>query len=175
MGIDPRQLLVHVVRPALNSLGLPGGTLAEKLVMGTAAQESRFQYIHQLGKGPALSLWQIEPVTAMDALRRAPAEALDRLEGMAPGSLPVQGKGTLLGPVVEQLHGNLYLGAAMCRLVYYLKPFSISRELAAGDEPGWCAWAWKRYYNTLKGKGTADEFLNWWEWFKLDELWKGES
>jgi hypothetical protein len=181
MSLDPGQLLKYVVRPSLQALGLPGGVLAEKLVLGTACQESHLQYLHQLGKGPALSLWQIEPVTAMDTLRRAPTTALDRLEGMVPGVLPLQSRGTLLGPLIDQLPGNLYFGAAMCRLVYYMKPFSgwalpayISDRLRT-SEMDWCAGIWKRWYNTPKGAGTETEFLANWKKFKLDALWKGES
>lgn len=175
MGVDPRQLLTYVVKPALAALNLPGGILAEKLVLGTAAQESRFQYIHQLGKGPALSLWQIEPTTAIDTLRRAPADVLDRLDAMVPGALPVQSKGTLLGPIVDQLPGNLYLGAAMCRLVYYMKPFAMPTIRDEEVSRRWCAAIWKSYYNTAAGKGTAEEFTANWRKFKLDELWKGDS
>lgn len=169
MGVDPGQLLTYVVRPALKALALPGGVLAEKLVMGTAAQESRFQHLHQLGKGPALSLWQIEPVTATDTLRRAPADHLDRLDKLCPGALPVNNSN-----VIDRLVGDLFLGAAMCRLVYYTKPFTIPVHGVEGDVE-WCAWTWKRYYNTMKGKGTTAEFLQWWEWFKLDNLWKGDE
>jgi hypothetical protein len=171
VGVDHRQLLTYVVRPTLTALALPGGVLAEKLVMGTAAQESRFQYLHQLGKGPALSLWQIEPVTAMDTLRRAPVGYLDRLDTLCPGALPVNNSN-----VIDRLVGDLFLGAAMCRLVYYMKPFTMHADAVSGREaPEWCAWIWKKYYNTMKGKGTTAEFLRWWEWFKLDDLWKGDE
>lgn len=174
MGVDPGQLLRFVVRPALTALALPGGVLAEKLVVGTAAQESRFQYLHQLGKGPALSLWQIEPTTAMDTLRRAPVAYLDRLDTLCPGALPVNNSN-----VIDRLVGDLFLGAAMCRLVYYMKPFKWPSgwgerqpTLAARN---WCASTWKEFYNTFKGAGTEDEFLGNWRKFKLDDLWKGDS
>jgi hypothetical protein len=175
-GLDPAQLLRYVVQPALEALGLPGGVLAEKLVMGTAAQESGFKYLHQLGKGPALSLWQIEPTTAMDTLRRAPAGVLDRLDTMVPGVLHLQSAGLLLGPLIDQLAGNLYLGAAMCRLVYYMKPFEMPSPNAVGTpqlERKWCAAIWKRFYNSMKGAGTEPQFLANWKKFKLDNLWKG--
>lgn len=181
MGVDPGQLLTYVVRPALTALELPGGVLAEKLVMGTAAQESRFQYIHQLGREPALSLWQIEPLTAMDTLRRAPGDVLDRLDAMIPGTLPIQSKGTLLGPIVDQLPGNLYLGAAMCRLVYYMKPFTgwqlpayVADRLRTTDVE-WCAGTWKRWYKSPQGAGTETEFRGNWAKFNLDDLWKGDE
>lgn len=174
-GLDPEQLLRNVVQPALEALGLPGGVLAEKLVMGTAAQESGFKYLHQL-KGPALSLWQIEPTTAMDTLRRAPAGVLDCLDAMVPGVLHLQAAGSLLGPLIDQLAGNLYLGAAMCRLVYYMKPFEMPSPNSVATpqlEREWCAAVWKRFYNSMKGAGTEAEFLANWKKFKLDRLWEG--
>lgn len=174
MGVDPGQLLAYVVRPTLKALGLPGGELAEKLVMGTAAQESGFQWIHQLGKGPALSLWQIEPVTAMDTLRRAPIDYLDRLDKICPGVLPVNNSN-----VIDRLVGDLFLGVGVCRLVYYLKKFAMPGEgawrILPEGEVSWCAKTWKAHYNTIKGAGTEAEFLDNWRKFKLDDLWKGDS
>lgn len=170
MGLDPKQLLQHVVRPALQVLGLPGGVLAEKLVLGTAAQEGDgFRYLHQLGKGPALSLWQIEPATAEDALDRAPGGVLLRLSSAA-------GLGTMsVERLLDYLPGNLYLGAAMCRLVYYTKSFRMPAAPTDSDWPNdaatWCAATWKRYYNTVKGAGTVEQFLEHWRDARLDSLW----
>lgn len=154
-GLDPRQLRDYVVQPALEKLGLPGGLNAEMLVIGTAAQESGFRYLHQIGKGPALSLWQIEPATARDALARGPAGCLDRLcsafnwKLVTPESLD------------RQLPGNLLLAAAMCRLIYYLKPF----KLPIDNTPmtvAKLAHIWKLHYNTPLGAGTEAQFIaNW--------------
>jgi hypothetical protein len=150
-GLNPRQLRDFVVRPALAALGLPGGEPAERLVMGTGAQESAgFQYIHQLGKGPALSLWQIEPETAKDAMDRVSGDLFRRLIRYGPGTISV----------LECLPGNLYLGASLCRLVYYLKPFRL--EALGNGEPEALARVWKRYYNSPAGAGTEAQFLvNW--------------
>lgn len=171
MGLDPKQLLVHVVRPALAALGLPGGVLAEKLVMGTAAQESDgFRYVHQLGKGPALSLWQIEPATARDTLTRCRSDLQSRISAMA---ALIPGEPVYLHPeelMIQQLPGNLYLGAAMCRLVYYMKPFKMPAEPPV-DARNWCAQTWKRAYNTIKGAGTVDQFVRHWVDARLDSLW----
>lgn len=179
MGLDPGQLLHHVVRPALKVLDLPGGVLAEKLVMGTAAQESDgFRYIHQLGKGPGLSLWQIEPATARDTLFRCSRPYWGAVHSLAAARpLPKAWPETSgIDTVVEQLHGNLYLGAAMCRLVYYMKPFKWPETGMGTTRPNdaatWCAVTWKRYYNTIKGAGTETQFLRNWNLAKLDDLWE---
>jgi len=146
MGLDPRQLRDLVVRPALASLGLPGGEVAERLVMGTAAHESDgLRFIHQLGQGPALSLWQIEPATAKDALARAAAPLCARITGFVPPA----------STVIDDLPGNLYLGAAFCRLVYYMKPFKMPARATAEE----LAAAWKKHWNTDRGAGTPEQFL----------------
>lgn len=53
---------MYVVRPVLRVMSA-WSQPAEDLVMGTAAQESRLTYLRQLGGGPALGLWQMEPAT----------------------------------------------------------------------------------------------------------------
>lgn len=173
-GLDPDQLLIHVVRPTLATLGLPGGVLAEKLLLGTAAQESNFRCLHQLGNGPALSLWQIEPVTARDTIERCPAAlrlSIFRL-------LPSWDKAPSAESVITQLPGNLYLGAALCRIVYYMKPFSswsvpsyVMDRLRTTDLD-WCAGTWKHFYNTPRGAGTENEFIENWVRFGLHRLWR---
>lgn len=173
-GLDPRQLLVHVVRPTLAVLDLPGGVLAEKLVMGTACQESDgFRYIHQLGKGPALSLWQIEPATAKDALARCSDGLFIKVAHFVSKQHWMASDGLHAGLLLD-LPGNLYLGAAMCRLVYYMKAFKMATakdlELTS-DQRSWCAVMWKKHYNTVKGAGTEAQFLKHWDEHKLDSLW----
>ena len=55
----------------------------------------------------------------------------------------------------EQLHGNLFYAAAMCRIFYlrFKEPLP-----DAGDWHGMAAY-WKKYYNTYLGAGTVEGFL----------------
>lgn len=176
MGLDPAQVRDWVVRPALKALGLPGGPVAEKLVFATGLQESDgFRYIHQLGKGPALGLFQIEPATLMDTLRRAHEDHLLRLDAYRPGVLPVN----RFDP--ERIVADLGLAAACCRLVYLMKPFTgwtipsyVADRLRTTAED-WCAGTWKRWYNSPQGAGTEGAFLDKWRRFKVDELFEGEA
>ena len=62
MTIDINQFREEVVRPVLQDLKMYS-PVAENLIMGTAAQESGFTYIKQLGGGPALGMFQVEPAT----------------------------------------------------------------------------------------------------------------
>lgn len=159
--LDPRQLRDLIVRPVLEQLDLYS-LAAEQLVMGTAAQESGcFRYIRQhLGKGKhgrGRGFWQIEPATAVDLIPRAPklaSEAIYRL--MIPGL-----------PLETQLEGNLYLGAALCRLKYRDDP----NPLPVAGDVGAMAETWKRCYNTYKGKGKPAEFVANWRAAGLQELY----
>ena len=61
--IDPLQFLDCVVALTLGELHMDSPA-AQALVLGTAAQESRLQYLVQLGNGPAREIFQMEPATA---------------------------------------------------------------------------------------------------------------
>ena len=39
---------------------------AIELVLATGIVESRYEYIRQMGDGPARSFWQVEPASAVD-------------------------------------------------------------------------------------------------------------
>ena len=65
MARDAKQLWTLVIQPALLEIEL-WSEAAEKLVLGTAIVESRLSFIKQLGSGPALGVWQIEPDTSRD-------------------------------------------------------------------------------------------------------------
>ena len=41
---------------------------AVDLVIATGIVESRYEYIRQMGDGPARSFWQVEPASAVDNL-----------------------------------------------------------------------------------------------------------
>lgn len=146
-GIDPQQLLDLVVRPVLGYLELDGDA-AQALVVGTALVESHGAHLQQVGGGPALGLWQMEPATHDDVwdnfLKGQPALA-KRLFAL----------GTSVGITdgASELVGNLYYGAGMCR-AHYRRFKAPMPEDAAGLSA-----YWKRWYNTPKGAGTAEGAL----------------
>lgn len=154
--IDPRQLRDLIVRPVLEQLEL--STLAaEQLVMGTAAKESGLVYIRQhLGEGKhgrGRGLWQIEPETAQDLVLRHKRRLAGTIE---PG-----------WPIADRLQGDLYLGAALCRLKYLDDPEPLPPE----NNVAAMALTWKRFYNTVKGKGRPEEFVTSWKACRLDRLY----
>ena len=114
MALDAKQLRELVIRPALMEIEL-WSEAAEELVLGTAIVESRLSFIKQLGSGPALGLWQIEPDTHRDVYRNF----LEYREGVYDQVMSLSAPGQTFE---ENLTSNMQYGAAICRLCYYLAP-----------------------------------------------------
>lgn len=151
-GLDARQLRDYIVRPVLTYLNLPSSAprgVAERLILGTGAHESSgFRYLHQLGSGPARGLFQMEPATFNDLWERFPPEGPIgmKLRKIA-ASYPV--------PLHDQLMSNLSLSVAMCRIHYYVRPFTMPETVTVSD----LAAIWKEHYNTRLGKGRVEDFI----------------
>lgn len=141
------QLRTLIVRPALEAVGLHSPA-AENLVMGTAAQESRLNYVHQLGSGPAKGLWQVEPATYADYLRYLSTRPTLR-------RLILKQVGYLTLPPVERVVSDLSLAAIMCRIHYR----RVSAPLPDANDVDGMARYWKKYYNTHLGAGTVEQFV----------------
>ena len=146
MGIDVKQFAECIVRPALKNIGLFSESAAQ-LVTGTAVTESRLKYLKQI-KGPAMSVFQIEPSTHDDIwdnyIQYKPELKRRMWELAAPGL-----------ELIETLTGNLHYGAAMCRVFYRRIPTALPN---AGDVEGMAVY-WKKYYNTHLGKGTVEKAI----------------
>lgn len=161
-SLSPRHLALYVIRPVLAHLSgadAPGidTFAAVELLVGTAAQESNLRALDQITArddktlGPALGLWQIEPATHDDVwenhLSHRPALAARVADLRAAWPSPQ-----------IQLATNLAYACAIARLVYYRSPVKLA---APGDIAGHAA-AWKRVYNTPRGKGTPEQFVGNW-------------
>lgn len=159
IGLHPGHVLEHVVRPVLKLLDLPSPEVAERLVMGTAAQESRFRYLEQLGGGPALGLWQMEPATFRDLWERFGPNPLRPVETQRKLAQKLNSlRAPLLVLPTDQLAWNLQLACAMCRVHYYARPFSLPQTVGEVDTSA-LALIWKTHYNTVQGKGKPSEFV----------------
>lgn len=154
--MNPEHLLECAIRPALDHMGM-GGKAAEELILGTAIVESGLKYLKQLGNGPALGLWQMEPATHQDiydnwlVYRDDAGELLsnlvvERAETFAPSER------------LDQLTWNLRYAAAMCRLKYYRSKTALPE---AGDLEGQARF-WKSCYNSHLGKGTVGKYVKRW-------------
>lgn len=141
------QLRAHVIEPTLDYLGM-GGAAAVELMLGTAAQESRFDYLQQID-GPALGLWQVEPATHDDIWEnylRYRHELGNRLRALI-GNYPQFSH--------KHLITNLAYACAIARLVYYRRPNALP---PAGDLAGQAQY-WKTFYNTHLGCGAVEDYV----------------
>lgn len=138
----------YVLRPTLEQIQLWSES-AELLLLGTALTESdNLHYLHQLGNGPALGVYQMEPRTHDDIwdnylnfkkeLRR------EVLAYLAPVPEPRQ-----------QLITNLAYATVMCRVFYLRK----KEALPKADDIRGLANYWKTHYNTYLGAGKPDKFV----------------
>ena len=120
------------------------------LVMGTAAAESGLTYLSQVGGGPGVGLWQMEPETHMDVWRNW----LDFRGSLAGRVLRACLLGEIPGPGV--MAWNLRYAALMCRIHYrrVAEPLPAARDWAA------MARYWKQHYNTVAGAGRPDQFID---------------
>lgn len=170
-GLDPEQVRLYIVRPALEWIDLWSED-AEELVLATAAHESQFRWVDQLDKfdkpGPAYGLWQVEEFTHDDIwrtfLRFRPglARHVEELltvwaNGQRDHSTNPPGP-----PPVEELHWNNLYGAAVCRIRYLRAPGALPDR---GDVHALARY-WKAHYNTPLGKGTVEEFADHYELVK---------
>lgn len=145
-GIDTIQFRARIVRPVLHALRL-WSPAAECLVMGTAMHESHLQYLKQLGQGPALGVFQMEPATYTDIWNNFLAYQAELARLVSQFSIS--------NPDAQEMEGNLYFATAMCRVHYrrvkdVLPPHHQARALAE---------YWKKHYNTVLGKGTVEQAL----------------
>ena len=144
--IDIDHFRLHVVRATLTYLRM-WSAAAEALLVGTAVQESGLKYLRQFDAGPARGVYQIEPATHDDIVKRylkrkaALANTVDAL--LAPEPKPI-----------DQLATNLAYATAIARVKYWMDP----EPLPEADDIARLAAYWRRVYNTPGGRGEASEF-----------------
>lgn len=144
INVDDMRRLVNAVT---TSIGMQS-PVATNLLLGTMAQESNGHYLYQLGSGPARGLFQMEPDTEKDiwdnyiAYRPFIKEMITRLTGVT-------------GPNGLQLTGNIVYQIIMARLHYR----RVKEKFPAPNDIPAIGVYWKKYYNTVKGKGRVSEFI----------------
>lgn len=128
---------------------------AVELLMGTSAHESLgWQFRRQLGGGPALGIYQIEPFTHDDCWNNY----LNYRPDLATKILIVSGISFPNASVLE--HNDVY-STCIARVKYMRDPQPIPHTIQGQAE------YWKRVYNTFMGKGTVQEYINHYNQFVL--------
>ena len=120
---------------------------AVELLMLTAAKESSLGYfIKQLGGGPALGIFQMEPATEKDIwnnylkYRKKRQHIVERYDTAN----------------AKDLWFNIGYQIILCRF-HYLR---IQEPLPKHNDIHGLAAYWKKYYNTEKGKGTIQDAVD---------------
>lgn len=146
-GIYVPHLKDLVVRPALLAMGSRYATEGAVIqVTGTALVESGGSYLKQIS-GPALGLWQMEPVTLHDIWNRwLKLPAQESLRVRLIDLIPI-------GADIERLLiTDMQFGAMMCRCLYAMRADPVPLPV---DAEAFCR-TWKAFYNTSKGAGWID-------------------
>lgn len=152
--MNVNQLRDLVIIPTLKHIDLHSCS-AVNLLLGTAAHESNCgMYIRQKGfnvdsKEGAFGIYQMELVTH-DSLW---ADYLDYRKEL---SEKVYGLKIYTLTDAENLISNLPYATAMARIKY----LTIKDALPDEDDIEGMANYWKKYYNSSKGKGTKQEFID---------------
>ena len=150
--LDPGHFRSYIVRPTLEIMDLPNAQVAEDLLVGTALVESKLRFLRQIGGGPALGFYQIEPATHDDLWN-------NYLHNREPLNYRARG---LLAPrpsELDQLVTNPAYATAIARLIYWRRPEPLPET---GDVLGYAAY-WKAHFNTEEGAGEENHFIETYE------------
>ena len=128
------------------------------LILGTIAQESAFgKYRKQLGDGPALGICQIEPNTFNDCVQNY----INFRPELKKKVLEVSGVDSFNS---NDLYLNDRLSICICRVKYMRNSEPIPNTIEG------YAQYWKKYYNTIQGKGRPEEFIKNYQRFVLSNI-----
>lgn len=137
-----------VIRPTLKNLGL-WSAASEALMIGTALHESHLTYLKQVGGGPALGIYQIEPATHQDVWRYL--SEINPTLGEA-----VMNCAAVTPTQQDQLVSNLTYATAIARVRYWMVP----DPLPNADNLIGLSHYWKDHYNTHLGAGSPMDWLD---------------
>lgn len=149
-GINAKQLMELVIKPTLEFLGLDSPS-ARQLLICTFAQESHLGHYLKQVNGPALGIGQVEPLTHIDIYEnflKYNKNLRIKIDSISRHSIMFNRE--------KELVTNLAYAVAITRLCYYRAKEALPEY---GDIHGMAVY-WKNYYNTSKGKGTIDEFVD---------------
>jgi len=128
---------------------------AVELVLATGIVESRYEYIRQMGDGPARSFWQVEPASAVDNLMHYLKHRKSLMGKCAEASMVDLKHWQNYDELVwaDILEKNIAAGIIHCRLKYWRVPKRMPNTVEGQAK------YWKKYYNTEGGKGDPEHFI----------------
>ena len=157
--MDVKQFTTHIVQPTLSKLEMDHALSAVEMMVGTVAVESSFEFIKQKGGGPAIGFFQLEPATIEDVVVRY-VQNKDKTfrANFEQASLLVAPWNFTAAGLLDHVMANLRLQCAIARVKYWMTPEALP---PLADIPGYARY-WKKYYNTINGAGTEDDFVKAW-------------
>lgn len=152
MGINKDQLRRLITETLKEAGKYKGRSLlsddAVELLMGTAAQESHLgEYLYQLDDGPARGIFQMEHGTEDDIWENFIVKRKSLLNIC---------QKFYCDPLPHNLVFNLAYSIVMAR-IHYLR---VPEALPSHEDVCGMAKYWKQHWNTEKGKGTIQEFID---------------
>ena len=121
---------------------------ASSLIYATGMAETGYRHLSQMGDGPAIGFFQLEPATMKDIMINYVAYRKPILDILKDLGYADEGN-------EYRVKANIALQVAFCRLKYKRDPFPIPKASDKEDQAEY----WKRVYNTSLGKGTVEHFL----------------
>jgi len=128
---------------------------AIELVLATGVVESRYEYIRQMGDGPARSFWQVEPATAVDNLQHYLKHRPSLMKKCAEATMiDLKYWQTYDEKIWEEiLEKNIAAGIIHARIKYWRVPKRMPTTIEGQAK------YWKKYYNSEGGKGKPEHFV----------------
>ena len=121
---------------------------AVDLVYKTGNAETGYRHLKQMGSGPAIGFWQVEPATLIDIVDNYVKYRSKLEKGL-------KSLGFDRRHMEIRVMGNIALQAVFCRLKYKRDKYALPK---ANDLEAQAKY-WKRVYNTHLGKGTIEHFM----------------
>ena len=137
----------EIIDWSLKEMGLHSEDAVD-LVYKTGNAETGYRHLKQMGGGPAIGFWQVEPATLIDIMNnyvKYRPELEKRLKSL----------GFSESDMETRVMSNIALQAVFCRLKYKRDKYALPES---NDLKGQAEY-WKRVYNTHLGKGTIKHFM----------------
>lgn len=145
-GLTSFNNLIEAVYAVCDVLGHGAGNKAPLLMLETAAQETRAgTFKDPTPYGAGRGVFQIDKIAFDDLCTRCPPRAYKAVQ---------EAFGIDIRKCQHsQVDNSPLLAAIFCRIFYLMIPAAIPQTVEER------AHYWKRYYNTVAGKGTAEEYV----------------
>jgi hypothetical protein len=156
MSLRHDQFLNEIIEPTLDCMGRiidkrMNTEESKMLLLGTACAESQLTFLKQLGDGPAVGLYQMEPATYADIVKYCQRKGSDFHNKVIYCIYQEMYRSM---PHGKQLMYNLRLQTVFARLHYWRVSEPIPKATPAQAK------YWKKYYNTEEGAGTLQHYIS---------------